>query len=204
MPKVVYIGKKTSEVGKTAFEILANLKNFGVGRMVTRNSFNKYPEPSYHIIKSVEPRMDEELKFGTIYCETVFRGKRWPGIRRLDITYKPDYRLIPKEDELNFLKGYTISDLGDKLTVLPKYYSVPPLMKLFLERHAREKGEKVDPTQDFRIPFVYLDEKDLTKEKGELFWLTYRIANDGEEPDLKFDGKYQFYDRYLEGLETDV
>jgi hypothetical protein len=203
MPKTVYIGRKSYMRGKTAFEILANLKNFGIGRMLARNEFDKYPEPSYHIIRRVEPRMDEELKFGTIWCETVFRAKRWPGIRRLDVGYHPDYKLIPKDEEQDFLRGYKISELGDKLTVLPKYYSVPPLMKLFLIRHNRENGLNVDQNIDFKIPFVYLDQKDLNTEKGELFWLTYRIAEESEEPDLKFDGKYEFNQNYLEGLKTD-
>lgn len=204
MPKVVYIGKQSTERGKTAFQILANLKNFGIGRMIARNTFDKYPEPSFHIIKRVEPQMDEQLAFGTIYCETVFRGKRWPGVRPLNIGYKPDYKLIPKEEEQQFLRGYEITDLGLKKTVLPKYYSVPPLLRLFLIRHKREKGETVDDNEDIRIPFVYLDQKDLDQEKGEIFWLSYRIAEDGEEPDLKFDGKYEFNQKYKEGLQTDV
>ena len=97
-----------------------------------------------------------------------------------------------------------MTELGDELKVLPKYFTVPPLMKQFLIRYKEEKGEPVDSNKDFEIPFVFLNAEDAQGEKGELFWLEYRIAADGEEPDLKFDGKYTFYDRYTNGLKTDV
>jgi len=202
--RTIYIGKKNYFYGKTIWEILANLKNFGVGRMVTRNILAKYPEPSYHIIKRVEPRMDEELKYGTVYCETVYRGKRLPGIRSFVDGYKPDFKLIPKDEEEEFLKGYKVTTLGDEVKVLPKYYSVPPLMKQFLIRSKQEKGEPVDPNKDFEIPFVYMSKEDANTEKAELFWLEHRIAAEGEEPDLKIDGKYSFYKRYTDGLNTEV
>ncbi|XP_054168620.1 uncharacterized protein LOC128965551 [Oppia nitens] len=202
--KTIYIGRKTSFKGKTVWEILANLKNFGIGRMITRHELTQYPEPSYHIIRRVEPRMDEELRFGTVYCETVFRGKRLPGIRSFKDGYNPDFRLIPKDEEQKFLNGYQVTDLGDVKTLLPKNYSVPPLMKLFLMRHKQEKGQTVDIKEEFKIPFVYLNEKDLNTEKDELFWLKHRIAEEGEDPDIKFEGKFTFYDRYTKELETDV
>lgn len=44
---IKYIGRTTDFKGKTLWEILGNLKNFGVGRMVIRNKFQRYPEPSY-------------------------------------------------------------------------------------------------------------------------------------------------------------
>ena len=168
--------------------------------MVTRNILSKYPEPSYHIIKAVEPRMDEALHFGTVYCETVFRGKRLPGVRKFTDGYKPDFKLIPKDEEEAFINGYKVTELGDNKEILPKYYSVPPLMKEFLVRYKTEKGETVDPNKDFEIPFVYLDEKDANTEKEELYWLQYKIAAEGEEPNVKFNGKYTFYDRYTQGL----
>lgn len=41
------IGRTTDFKGKPLWEILANLKNFGVGRIVIRNRFQRYPEPCY-------------------------------------------------------------------------------------------------------------------------------------------------------------
>ena len=200
--KTIYVGRKGNFHGKRVWEILANLKNFGIGRMITRSILSKYPEPSYHIIKRVEPRMDEQLAFGTVYCETVFRGKRFPGIRTITDGYAPDFRLIPKDEEQEFLKGFKVTDLGDVKKVLPKYYSVPPLMRQFLIRHKQEKGETVDHNQDFLIPFKYVADEDVGTEKEELFWLEYRIAAEGETPDLKIGGKYEFYNRYTEGLQS--
>lgn len=49
-----YIGKTTDFKGKTLWEIVGNLKNFGVGRIVTRTRFERYPEPSYMKILKVE------------------------------------------------------------------------------------------------------------------------------------------------------
>lgn len=49
-----YIGKTTSFKGKTLWEIVGNLKNFGIGRIVTRSRFERYPEPSYFKILKVE------------------------------------------------------------------------------------------------------------------------------------------------------
>ena len=48
------IGRTTDFQGKTLWEILGNLKNFGVGRYVARNKFQRYPEPSYMKIVKVE------------------------------------------------------------------------------------------------------------------------------------------------------
>lgn len=49
MTRIIYIGAKKPHCGKTVYEILANLKNFGVGRILQRNMWNaKYSEPSYY------------------------------------------------------------------------------------------------------------------------------------------------------------
>lgn len=49
------IGRPTDFKGKTLWEILGNLKNFGVGRLVIRNRFQRYPEPCYMKILKVAP-----------------------------------------------------------------------------------------------------------------------------------------------------
>lgn len=49
-----YFGKTTDFRGKTLWEILGNLKNFGVGRIVVRSRMERYPEPSYFKILKVE------------------------------------------------------------------------------------------------------------------------------------------------------
>lgn len=49
-----YIGRTTDFKGKTLWEIVGNLKNFGIGRIVTRSMNERYPEPSYFKILKVE------------------------------------------------------------------------------------------------------------------------------------------------------
>lgn len=51
---VKLVGRTTDFKGKTLWEIVGNLKNFGVGRVVVRNMFQRYPEPSYMRILKVE------------------------------------------------------------------------------------------------------------------------------------------------------
>lgn len=54
MPKIIPVGPSTNFLGKTLWEILGNLKNFGVGRIVKQNIFERYPEPTYYRILKVE------------------------------------------------------------------------------------------------------------------------------------------------------
>lgn len=49
-----YIGRTTTFKGKTLWEIVGNLKNFGIGRIVARSTFERYPEPTYLKILKVE------------------------------------------------------------------------------------------------------------------------------------------------------
>lgn len=49
-----YIGRTHDFVGKTMWEIVGNLKNFGVGRLVTRTKHERYPETSFMKIIKVE------------------------------------------------------------------------------------------------------------------------------------------------------
>ena len=57
--KIHYIGKEVPENGKRLMYILGRLKNYGVGRMVYRvATHEKFPEPSFYIIKKVEPFLE--------------------------------------------------------------------------------------------------------------------------------------------------
>jgi small subunit ribosomal protein S34 len=56
---IKYIGRTTSFKGKTLWEIVGNLKNFGVGRIVVRSILERYPEPSYLKICKVEALANE-------------------------------------------------------------------------------------------------------------------------------------------------
>lgn len=54
MPKIVYVGKPSSMYGKTVWEIVGNLKNYGVGRLITRSEHLRYSEPCFEKIVHVE------------------------------------------------------------------------------------------------------------------------------------------------------
>lgn len=54
MPKIVYVGKPSSMYGKTVWEIVGNLKNYGIGRLITRSEHFRYSEPCFEKIVHVE------------------------------------------------------------------------------------------------------------------------------------------------------
>ncbi len=54
MTTIKYIGRTCDFKGKSLWEIVGNLKNHGVGRVVVRQMFQRYPEPSYMKIVKVE------------------------------------------------------------------------------------------------------------------------------------------------------
>lgn len=59
MPKIKYVGQVTSKVGKTLWEIVGNLKNYGEGRLITRGSWQRYPEPSFFKIVKLDTQGDD-------------------------------------------------------------------------------------------------------------------------------------------------
>ena len=65
----VYVGKRNFFLGKTLWEIVGNLRNFGVGRMLIRSKFERYPEVTYYRIVKANPLMDEVclIPSSTIY-----------------------------------------------------------------------------------------------------------------------------------------
>ena len=56
---IKYLGRTIDFKRKTLWEIFGNLKNFGVGRIVVRSVFERYPEPSYLKICKVEALVSE-------------------------------------------------------------------------------------------------------------------------------------------------
>lgn len=162
---VIYIGKPSKHVGKTLFEILCNLKNFGIGRMVIRSHFHKYKEPSYYIIKKVEPQMDPENKWGYVWTESVFRGRKFPELEKLDSTFLPDFQLIPKDDEHTFLENKSVM-AGN---ILPPDMEFPPLMSEILRIDKNLPKDKPP-----RLPLTFKDS----------YANASRVAAEGETPTI--------------------
>lgn len=82
----VFVGKRNFYIGKTLWEILGNLKNFGIGRILVRSKFERYPEVSYVKILRVEPLMDEVgglTKCFKVYYQSFSPGKQiWASVGR--------------------------------------------------------------------------------------------------------------------------
>ncbi|XP_064619456.1 small ribosomal subunit protein mS34-like [Lineus longissimus] len=125
---IQYIGRSAGiYYGKTLYEILCQLKNFGVGRMVIRESFyNRYPEPSYYTITKSTPDMsDKTLRHGRAFAKRVFRGVKIPEEERITTGYKPDWRLIHKDEEAEIKK----QDAPKREPrIIPKEVDYPPLL----------------------------------------------------------------------------
>lgn len=64
MTKIKYVGRPSLDFfGKYLSEIAKNLSNQGVGRVVVKESEERFhKEPSYYVIKSIEPLMSDSVK----------------------------------------------------------------------------------------------------------------------------------------------
>ncbi|GFT82174.1 uncharacterized protein NPIL_567021 [Nephila pilipes] len=180
------IGKKSPFTGKLLFEILNNLKNYGLGRVIMRNSFKKYPELSFYVIKKVIPMREtigpgpDELVYGNVWVEEVFRGKKLEGLRLLQSdTYLPDFYLVPREEEDKYL-NYQSKDV---VKILPKYDSVPPVLAEIIKK--KDPSLKEEP----KMEIVY---KELSEH------LVYKIAENGMKPDYKL--KVNLPDKFRVGI----
>lgn len=172
---IKYIGRRTDFKGKTLWEILGNLKNFGVGRIVVRNRFQRYSEPCYIKILKVaalpqptEPNMNRKV---IVLVENVFRGEKSPTLETMEgSTYKTDYILIPKDEE----KKYTDFTATVTKKIVPKTMNFPPLLEKLIMRQQKAAGLSID-----KKPMLNID-YNLTGFKR------YRIAEEGEKPTVDF------------------
>jgi len=174
---IKYIGKTHDFRGKTLWEIVGNLKNLGIGRIVTRSRFERYPEPTYMKILKVEtlPKpenesMDDVRKVRAL-VEKTFRGKTIPKPILIEsASYKTDYKLVPKDEEANFCSNIPKSETPKR--ILPRFMEFPPLMKELIVREAKMKGMEASK-EDLELEVVY----NMNGKKNK-----YRIAEKGEEP----------------------
>ncbi|XP_066594843.1 small ribosomal subunit protein mS34 [Prorops nasuta] len=141
------IGRTTNFSGKPLWEILGNLKNFGVGRMVIRyRNAVKYSEPSYIRILKVQaapyiedPDSPDRLVYALV--ENTFRGKTKSKPVQIDsVSYKADYRLVPKDEE----HLYEAKKQGAPEIIVPRTMELPPMYKLFIKRLKKTDDESVN------------------------------------------------------------
>lgn len=191
MPTVHYYGKKTTFVGKTLFEILANLKNFGVNRMVIKQEelLHNPNKKCYYIVKKVEPIMDEKLQEGAIYAERVYRDAKVPDLVFVDDeSWHTDWQLVPKHQEHKYrINPEDLKEHGHPSTVavLPRWLEVPPLMDVFLRRHYQMRGgvslAALKMSNPIQIQMSYPLDKMSKPHK------LFRMAEEGEETDLNYN-----------------
>ncbi|XP_021181492.3 uncharacterized protein LOC110370087 [Helicoverpa armigera] len=171
---IKYVGRTTDFKGKTLWEIVGSLKNFGVGRIIVRSVFERYPEPCFMKIVKVEACPDEERRRVRIWVEKTFRGRKLPNLTEIYRTsYKPDYKLIPKNEEAKLLASVEkVHDYPE--VILPSRYEMPPLMKKFIITDHANKGLEV--MTDFTMPISYKHSANRVK----------RIAKGDEKPTAPF------------------
>lgn len=101
--------------------------------------------------------------------ENTFRGKLGPKPVLIErASYKWDYRLIPKDEEVNYtLKTATKQESSTR--ILPRTMEFPPLLKELVARDCiNSKGEVTE--QDLQLPIMYNKQSKSLK---------YKIAAEG-------------------------
>lgn len=107
--------------------------------------------------------------------EKVFRGqKNLEPVQMDGATYKPDYVLIPKDQEHLYLQSTV---LPRERKIMPRTTEFPPLYLQMLLRQMKSKD--VVEHEQLKLPIAYnISKMDI---KG------YRIAEEGETPTVKFE-----------------
>ncbi|KFD46182.1 hypothetical protein M514_20006 [Trichuris suis] len=169
--------------GKYLFEILAQLRDFGVGRMVTKGSWRRrWPEqPSYCVIRKAEPEMDRWLMHGKMWADWVLRGKPL-GIylftKELD---RCDWHLIHRHEEADFKRPVDPPKLR-----MPAKIPLPPL-----EKYLRQvRGEDTN-----KVPKEIRNRPDLDEEfqTADLCFQGRESSQDGDGDSLS-KSVYQYFD----------
>lgn len=103
--------------------------------------------------------------------EQVFRGQKIPIPVQIDIvTYKPDYILIPKDQEANYINR-TEQPIQK---IMPRTTNFPPLLKEIL---MRQRTNLKGGSSDLKLELKYA-----------LFGIkNYKIAEEGETPTVNID-----------------
>ncbi|OQR67145.1 hypothetical protein BIW11_13696 [Tropilaelaps mercedesae] len=191
MPRIQYVGYPSRYHGKHLMMLLLKLKNFGVGRLVTRYTYNKYPEPTFYVIKKVQPYMDDENKWANVWVDTYFRGTIGPRDELLEQSYVPDYRLVPKDEEKALFDQITGKP---KVQLLPREKEFSPLLKMLVERDDLARGI----TTPRKLPLVYEARHYFEKEPP---FPPTRVAEEGETPNIDpFAEEPLKYERFRRGI----
>ncbi|XP_046736600.1 28S ribosomal protein S34, mitochondrial [Diprion similis] len=164
---IKYIGRTTDFKGKSLWEIVGNLKNGGIGRIVIRQMFERYPEPSFIKILKVEAMPYEEPRKVTVCVERTFRGIKYNEPEYIKgASYKSDYQLIPKDQEAAYCK----IEQTRPTAILARTCDFPPLYKEMLIRKMKAKGTPITEEPKLEIQHKTSPNK------------LARVAEEGETP----------------------
>lgn len=95
---------------------------------------------------------DEYLRRGIFYADVVFRGEKYGNMEIPG--YKEDFQLVSKEEERFFLeKTLPEGQRWRAPTKVPKFASLPPLLKEILKQEATEKGIKFN-VDELKLPII--------------------------------------------------
>ena len=77
-------------------------------------------------------------------AERVRHGIRYTQpVQLQEVAPVPDFRLVAKDAEAEYCKWDKVRDFSEELDIIPepKHYSMPPLLKLLMERNLKERNE---------------------------------------------------------------
>ncbi|KAL5241148.1 hypothetical protein ACI65C_008558 [Semiaphis heraclei] len=88
-------------------------------------------------------RKDDKARKIIVQAEKIFRGKLYKEpVEIYSVSYKPDYRLIPKDEEQ--LWWDRLANCKPREKIVPGSIELPPLMKLVLERDNKDSNIKLE------------------------------------------------------------
>lgn len=177
MPVYKYFGAPAKYHGKPLFHVLSNLKEFGKGRIISRAGFQD-EKPSFYRVLFAQPLMDQKSEEGRVLVEKVRNGVRYTEpVDLSEIAALPDFVLIPKRQEEQFCKWSEIRDYSVEKDVVtePKYFTVPPLLRLLMSREMKKRGEVGEEVSEDKLllphfkTFKVKDREELEPGKVEKF-----------------------------------
>ncbi|XP_054735030.1 uncharacterized protein LOC129242428 [Anastrepha obliqua] len=151
--------------GKPLWELLENLPDYGVGRLIIRGSFQqKEDEPSYMRIlevdmaaKAPDKRKKNKIRV-PVKVQRIFRGIKYPRpVNICSTSYLYDFKLVPKDEEEKYISRtkttnesgyyYHYRSTGEKKRIralVEQGFTPYEAKQMELERQARQEAEAAE------------------------------------------------------------
>ena len=136
--KIEYLGNKDFlGEGKNLLEVLCQVRELGVGRVVTKGEWGRrFPtQPSFVRVTEVEPAMDRWQWHGKVWGEWTFRGRPLGLFLFTKDLDRPDWHLIHRRHEASFMDLSGAEPYVPK--PLPATLPLPPLLRRLEEARTR-------------------------------------------------------------------